>query len=131
MNKKINLIQKFLKNNNLNFFLFTNSDIHLNESPNLLLKDIYNLVNFDCSRGYLLVLQNRIVFFTDSRYTLAAKMHFNKSVLILNLQNNSIPEFINSFGYDLNGAIDPNSISISEFNLISKELKIEGMLIYL
>ena len=63
MNKNIKLIQKFLKNNKLNFFLFTNSDIHLNESPNLILKDIYNLVSFDCSRGYLLVLENRIVFF--------------------------------------------------------------------
>ena len=58
MNKKIKLIQKFLKNNKLDFFLFTNSDIHLNENPNLISKDIYNLVNFDCSGGYLLVLEN-------------------------------------------------------------------------
>ena len=29
-----------------------------------ILKDIYNLVSFDCSRGFLLVLENRIVFFT-------------------------------------------------------------------
>ncbi len=123
MNKKINLIQKFLKNNKLNFFLFTNSDIHLNESPNLILKDIYNLVSFDCSRGYLLVLENRIVFFTDSRYTLAASIHFDKSVLILDLKNNSIPDLINSFGFDYNGAIDPNLISINEFISISKELK--------
>ena len=123
MKKKIKLIQKFLKNNKLNFFLFTNSDIHLNESPNLILKDIYNLVSFDCSRGYLLVLENRIVFFTDSRYTLAASMHFDKSVLILDLKNNSIPDLINSFGFEYNGAIDPNLISINEFNSISKELK--------
>ena len=123
MNKKINLIQKFIKNNKLNFYLFTNSDIHLNESPNLALKDIYNLVSFDCSKGYLLVLENRIVFFTDSRYALAASMHFDKSVLILDLQNNSIPDLINSFGCDYNGAIDPNLISINEFNSISKELK--------
>ena len=62
MKKNIKLIQKFLKKNKF-FFPFTNSDIHLNESPNLILKDIYNLVSFDCSRGYLLVLENKIVFY--------------------------------------------------------------------
>ena len=42
MNKKINLIQKFLIKNNFSFYLVTNSDIHLNESPNIEQKDIFN-----------------------------------------------------------------------------------------
>ena len=45
MNKKINLIQKYLIKNNLSFYLVTNSDIHLNESPNLKQKDIYDIIN--------------------------------------------------------------------------------------
>ena len=62
MIKKISLIKDFLKKNKLSFFLFTNSDVHLNESPNLELKDIYNLVGFK----YLLIqlaFEKLVVFF--------------------------------------------------------------------
>ena len=62
MNKKINLIQKFLIKNNFSFYLVTNSDIHLNESPNLEQKDIFNLTGFDCSNGYLIILRKNILF---------------------------------------------------------------------
>ena len=34
------LIKKFLKDNNKDFYLITNNDLHLNESQNLDLKDI-------------------------------------------------------------------------------------------
>ena len=80
MNKKINLIQKFLIKNNFSFYLVTNSDIHLNESPNLEQKDIFNLTGFDCSNGYLIILRKNILFFTDSRYTLAASKFFKKKM---------------------------------------------------
>ena len=46
--------------------------MHLNESPNLNQKDIFILTGFDCSHGYLLIMTDKIVFFTDSRYSLAA-----------------------------------------------------------
>ena len=59
MNKKINLIQKYLIKNNFIFYLVTNRDIHLNESPNLKQKDIYNLIGFDCSNGYLIILRKK------------------------------------------------------------------------
>ena len=49
---KSHLINKFLKDNKLDFYLITNNDLHLNESPNLDLKDIYKLLKFDCTRGY-------------------------------------------------------------------------------
>jgi len=35
------LIKKFLKDKKIDFCLITNNDLHLNESPNLDLKDIY------------------------------------------------------------------------------------------
>ncbi|MDB3864170.1 aminopeptidase P family N-terminal domain-containing protein, partial [Alphaproteobacteria bacterium] len=123
MIKKISLIKDFLKKNKLSFFLFTNSDLHLNESPNLDLKDIYNLVGFDCSRGYYLVFDDKIVFFTDSRYTLAAHKHFKSSVLIFDLQKNSISDYLNTLGGNFNGGIDSKLISVGEFNLISKKLE--------
>ena len=63
---KSNLIKKYLKNNGIDFYLLTNNDLHLNESPNLDLKDIYKLSKFDCTRGYILFFINRFIFFTDS-----------------------------------------------------------------
>ena len=123
MIKKISLIKDFLKKNKMSFFLFTNSDLHLNECPNLDLKDVYNLVGFDCSRGYLIIFDDKIVFFTDSRYTLAALKHFKSTVLILDLQKSSISDYLNNLGGNFNGGIDSQLISVSEFNLISKKLE--------
>lgn len=127
MNKKISLIKEILKKNGLTFFLFTNCDIHLNESPNLELKDVYNLVGFDCSRGYLLVFMDKIVFFTDSRYTLAARKHFKSPTLIFDLQKNSISDYLNNIGNNFIGGVDSKLISVDEFNLISKKLKINNI----
>ena len=76
---KSHLIKKYLKDNRIDFYLITNNDLHLNESPNLDLKDIYKLFKFDCTRGYILFFINKFVFFTDSRYTLAAKKFFKKN----------------------------------------------------
>ena len=43
---KSHLIKKYLKDNGIDFYLITNNDLHLNESPNLDLKDIYKLSKF-------------------------------------------------------------------------------------
>ena len=40
-------IKKFLKDKKIDFYLITNNDLHLNESPNLDLKDIYELFKLD------------------------------------------------------------------------------------
>ena len=122
MNKEIRLIQKYLINNNYKFYLITNSDIHLNESPNSDQKDINNLTGFDCSSGYLLILTDKIVFFTDSRYMLAAKNFFPKSYNIYNIKNTSIPNYIKGLGNNFNGMVDPKLISISEFLNLNKIL---------
>ena len=60
---KYNLIKKFLKDKNLDFYLITNNDLHLNESPNLDLKDIYGLFKFDCTRGYALFFIDKFNFY--------------------------------------------------------------------
>ena len=114
MNKKINLIQKFLIKNNFSFYLVTNSDIHLNESPNLEQKDIFNLTGFDCSNGYLIILRKNILFFTDSRYTLAASYFFKKKCKVFDLKNQSIPNYLQTSFSNIKGLIDPKLISIQE-----------------
>ena len=85
MINKVKLIQKFLISSKNKFLIITNNDLHLNESPNLNQKDIYNITGFDCSFGYILILSNQIILFTDSRYTLAAVKFFPKKVKILSL----------------------------------------------
>ena len=88
MINKVKLIQKFLISSKNKFLLITNNDLHLNESPNLNQKDIYNITGFDCSFGFLLILSDQIIFFTDSRYTLAATKFFPKKVEIYDIRKN-------------------------------------------
>ena len=122
MNKKVQLIQRFLIDNNYKFYLITNNDIHLNESPNLFQKDIYNISGFDCSHGYLLIFIDRIVFFTDSRYTLAASKFFPKSIKVYDLRNKSLSKYIITLGSNFKGIVDPKLISTQQFLDLNKHL---------
>ena len=122
MNQKIKSIQNFLTKNEYDFYLVTNSDIHLNESPNLFQKDIYNLTGFDCSNGYLLIFDKKTIFFTDSRYTLAAEKFFKKKIGVINLKERSISNYLMILDKHLKGLVDPKLISINEINNLSKEL---------
>ena len=122
MNNKFQLIQRFLDDNNYKFYLITNNDIHLNESPNLSQKDIYNISGFDCSHGYLLILTDQIVFFTDSRYTLAASKFFPKSIKVYDIRNNPLSKYIITLGSNFRGIVDPKLISTQQFLDLNKQL---------
>ena len=122
MNKKIILIQKFLIKNNFTFYLVTNSDIHLNEIPNLKQKDIFNLTGFDCSNGYLIILRKKIIFFTDSRYVLAASKFFKKKCEIFDLKNYTISDYFHLSFSNIKGLVDPKLISISEIIYLKNKL---------
>ena len=130
MNKKVKLIQRFLIDNNYKFYLITNNDIHLNESPNLFQKDIYNISGFDCSHGYLLIFIDRIVFFTDSRYTLAASKFFPKSIKVYDLRNKSLSKYIIALGANFKGIVDTKLISTQQFLDLSKHLSPAKITIY-
>ncbi len=117
------LINKFLKDNKLDFYLITNNDLHLNESPNLDLKDIYKLFKFDCTRGYALLFINKFIFFTDSRYTLAAKNFFRNNFEIYDLNETSIVDYLLSQNKNLSGILDSKLISIKEFREINSKLE--------
>jgi len=130
MNKKVQLIQRFLIDNNYKFYLITNNDLHLNESPNLFQKDIYNISGFDCSHGYLLIFIDRIVFFTDSRYTLAASKFFPKSVKVYDLRNKSLSKYIIALGTNFKGIVDTKLISTQQFLDLSKHLSPAKIIIH-
>ena len=125
-----NRINKVLQKNKKDFYLFTNNDLHLNESPNLYLKDIYNFLNFDCTRGYLLYFKKKLVFFTDSRYTVAAKNFFKSNCLVIDLNKISISKYLISLNKNLNGIIDSKLISVKEFKELNSQLEKHNINIY-
>ncbi len=127
---KPHLIKKFLKDKKFDFYLVTNNDLHLNESPNLDLKDIYKLFKFDCTRGYILFFVNKFVFFTDSRYTLAAKKFFKKDCEIYNLSEVNIVDYLIMQKKKLSGVLDPRLISVKEFRELNSKLEKNKIKIY-
>ena len=127
---KSQTIKKFLKNKKIDFYLITNNDLHLNESPNLDLKDIYKLFKFDCSRGYILFFINKFVFFTDSRYTLAAKKFFKNNCEIYNLSEINITDYLIMQNKKLSGALDSNLISVKEFRELNSKLEKNKIIIH-
>ena len=122
MIKKVKLIQKFLVSSKNKFLLITNNDLHLNESPNLNQKDIYVITGFDCSFGFLLIFTDQIIFFTDSRYTLAAAKFFPKKVKIYDIRKMSLCDYLMNLGSNFNGLVDINLISTQQFLDIKKTL---------
>ncbi len=127
---KSHLIKKFLKNKKIDFYIITNNDLHLNESPNLDLKDIYKLFKFDCSRGYILFFINKFVFFTDSRYTLAAKKFFKNNCEIYNLSEINITDYLIMQNKKLSGALDSKLISVKEFRELNSKLEKNKIIIH-
>ena len=124
------LIKRFLKDNNMDFYLITNNDLHLNESPNLDLKDIYKLFKFDCTRGYILFFINKFIFFTDSRYTLAAKKFFSNNCEIYDLSEITFVDYLIMQNKKLSGILDSKVISVKEFKEINSKLKKSKIKIY-
>ena len=121
--KTHSIIKKFLKDNNMDFYLITNNDLHLNESPNLDLKDIYKLFKFDCTRGYVLFFINKFIFFTDTRYTLAAKKFFRNHCEIYDLSEISFVDYLIMQDKKLSGILDSKQISVKEFKEINLKLE--------
>ncbi len=117
------LIKKFLKDKKIDFFLVTNNDLHLNESPNLDLKDIYKLFKFDCTRGYIILFTNKFVFFTDSRYTLAAKKFFKNKCEIYDLSEMTVVDYLIMQNKNLSGTLDSRLISVKEFRELNSKLE--------
>ena len=127
---KPNLIKKYLKDKKIDFYLITNNDLHLNESPNLDLKDIYKIFKFDCTRGYIIFFTHKFVFFTDSRYTLAAKKFFKKNCEIYNLSEINIVDYLIMQKKKLSGILDSKLISVKEFREINSKLEKNNINIY-
>lgn len=120
-NNLIKKIRSDLEKNNLDGLFITNSDIHLNENTNLLLKPVFQIIKFDSTFCYLIILKKNMALFTDKRYLLQAKKQFSKSnIRIYEYSYKNINLYLNdNFQYGSILGVDPKRISLNKF----KEIK--------
>ena len=91
---KLNLLINLVKKKRADFYLLSTTDEFLNEyvpEENMRLKW---LTNFSGSNGYALVSKKNNYFFTDGRYTLQAKKELDKVFKVLDLNQESVSDFI-------------------------------------
>ena len=74
MNDKIRNLRNTLNSESLDGYIVTTKDEFDSEYPPSYLKRLEYLTDFSCSNGVFVVLQNKLIFFTDNRYLLAAKL---------------------------------------------------------
>ena len=120
----INKIRLDIKKKKLDGYLITNNDIHLNENTNLELKPVFQVINFDSSFCYLIVLDKKISLFTDKRYLLQAKKELiKKKIEIYEYSFKNINFFLNdNFKYGSILGVDPSRISLNTFKEINKNI---------
>lgn len=116
--QRLTELQSLLKKHNLDGYLIPHNDAHQNEY----LPEHWDrrtwLCGFDGSNGDLLVLQNTIILWTDSRYTLQAKNQLQDLPIQIIEQKQTMIEDIIAWLLSLNKpiklGIDPQTISIQD-----------------
>ena len=123
-NSIIKKIRIDLKKNKFDGYLVTNNDIHLNENTNLFLKPVFQVIGFDSSFCYLIILQKKIALFTDGRYLVQAKKQFTKkNIEIYEYNIKNINLFLNNnFKYGSILGVDSNRISLNKFKEFKKNI---------
>ena len=123
-NPIIKKIRIDLKKNKFDGYLVTNNDIHLNENTNLFLKPVFQVIGFDSSFCYLIILQKKIALFTDGRYLVQAKKQFTKkNIEIYEYNIKNINLFLNNnFKYGSILGVDSNRISLNKFKEFKKNI---------
>ena len=91
---KLNLLANLVEKKGADLYLLSTTDEFLNEyvpEQNMRLKW---LTNFTGSNGYALVSKKSNYFFTDGRYTLQAKKELDKVFKVIDLNQESVSDFI-------------------------------------
>ena len=79
----INILKKFLDNNNLDGFIIPKNDSYFTEYSKI--NNLSKLTNFTGSAGFSVVLKKKNYLFVDGRYTLQAKAQSGKKFKILEI----------------------------------------------
>ena len=123
-NSLIKKIRTDLIKNKFDGYLVTNNDIHLNENTNLTLKPVFQVIGFDSSFCYLIILQKKIALFTDGRYLVQAKKQFaKKNIEIYGYNIKNINLFLNNnFKYGSILGVDSTRISLNIFKEFKRNI---------
>ena len=123
-NSLIKKIRTDLIKNKFDGYLVTNNDIHLNENTNLPLKPVFQVIGFDSSFCYLIILQKKIALFTDGRYLVQAKKQFaKKNIEIYGYNIKNINLFLNNnFKYGSILGVDSTRISLNIFKEFKRNI---------
>ncbi len=73
MNQKIENLRNIIKSEGLNGYIITTSDEFLSEYPAPYAKRLEYITDFSCSNGFLIILEDNVLFFTDARYKTSAE----------------------------------------------------------
>ena len=91
---KLNLLTNLVQKKGADFYLLSTTDEFLNEyvpEENMRLKW---LTNFTGSNGYALISKKNSYFFTDGRYILQAKKELDKAFKVIDLNQETVADFI-------------------------------------
>ena len=91
---KLNLLNDLVKSKGADFYLLSTSDEFLNEFVPEESMRLKWLTNFTGSNGYALVSKKQNYFFTDGRYTLQAKKELDKVFKVIDINQETISDFI-------------------------------------
>jgi Xaa-Pro aminopeptidase len=105
MNNKIQKLQKKIKELNLDGYVVTSSDEFGSEYPPKSTKRLEYLLDFSCSNAVAIILREKVILITDSRYILEASSFASENFIVLNFNGlekraiENVIEVAGSIGY--------------------------------
>ena len=114
------------KDYNIDGYLIPSTDEYLSEYSADYYKRLRYLTGFTGSNGYAIIYPNKVLFFTDGRYTLQAKKELNQENFnIIDIANKSILSWIrDNVKAKENIYVDPKFISIKYLKKIDEVAKL-------
>lgn len=105
--KNLKKIKIFLKKNHLNCLILSQKDIFLNESTSIKKDLLYNVINFSCSYGIVVICEkNKNLLFTDGRYLTQAKNELSKNDFdVFDISKNNISDFLFNLNFKKIGIV--------------------------
>ncbi len=122
--KKIEKLQQKVKELGLDVLLIPNNDEYFCEYIGEHAKRIEFISGFSGSYAFLIVCQDRLIFFTDSRYILQAKQQLSDSYHVCNIADKRPHQWIEEnftqcrIGYDPNVHLESNMKLYAKYDLV-------------
>jgi len=128
----LSLLQKWLKENNIDVFIVPRTDEFLSEYIASYAERLKWVSNFSGSAGYAIIMQDTAVIFVDGRYTEQVKQQVNKNDFVIEHFNNFSLWLKKNLHNKLRIGIDPFLHSKNNLTVLLRALNIKDKaIIYL